>query len=413
LLARGRTMELVAQWCRSIEVPIGLLSRLVEKSSGQELSELVALLMQRIRSLKESIARVPPSVSVEAHIEEEIMARLMSPLERMFELMDDTYGGDGCQHHPKIRFWASELHFGFLFILEIVAGESDCSPTPGRLLQCSSMDGELRIHNTFICNSTSTTHGAKRSHSAPARLVETAVPALCPKIEHAVSWQVAGPGISTNKVCQQSIRPSLAVESTGSTCDKEQRILLAGNHITEVRSNTPKTCSVKRSLASGSQVTDPGQQQHGSNPPPSPLAVVEQPRWWGNVPDVCPITTFPVCLLPYPPFRFPTPGRKERFVLIDGGYLVARVLAQWDFQALGRTLDDNDMQKLDAYIRRCKLGRFSLTRALRLFSLGTTQAAQEVSRMRRAAASKLKHLQHVQKMRQSQTPTAAPLISMK
>lgn len=147
------------------------------------------------------------------------------------------------------------------------------------------------------------------------------------------------------------------------------------------------------------------------------------PRWWTSLPDVCPISGFPVRLLPYPPFKLQvvqqatTVGKRHQVRLVDGCFLVLVVLSSWHFDALGTPLSNKDVEALDAYMRRCKLGPFRLGRALELAQLGTVESRKELEALRSRAERRLAVLRHVQQVRLDRGQDcgdewpAAPLLS--
>jgi len=119
-------------------------------------------------------------------------------------------------------------------------------------------------------------------------------------------------------------------------------------------------------------------------------------RWWTQLPDVCPITHFPVSMLPYPPHKLPM-GQK-RYVLVDGFFLALQVLETWNFEVLrGRVLVNEDLRELDNYMKRCKLGSFRLCHAASLKARGNCVEAQlELKAVRKSAGERLRTLRLIQ-----------------
>jgi len=129
----------------------------------------------------------------------------------------------------------------------------------------------------------------------------------------------------------------------------------------------------------------------------SPKAEVQ---WWKQLSDICPITNFPVNLLPYPPFKLQIEGLKPRStVLVDGSYLILQVLSTWCFEVLDTPLNHAQVVALDAYVRRCKLGPFRIGRAMQLLEVGTAEAMGELLTLRERSTKRLDLIQHVQQAR--------------
>lgn len=82
-------------------------------------------------------------------------------------------------------------------------------------------------------------------------------------------------------------------------------------------------------------------------------------RWWTcpGVPLLCPLSGFPICLLPYPPFKLRTDARRScPYRMVDGKFLAMRLISTGCRDACGRKLQASDISALDGYIRCCKLG---------------------------------------------------------
>lgn len=126
-------------------------------------------------------------------------------------------------------------------------------------------------------------------------------------------------------------------------------------------------------------------------------------RWWTEVTEVCPLSGFPVALLPYPPFKLQAPvkGAKDSSRLVDGPFLVLQVLSNWQFDVLGQPLTIADINALDTYMKRCKLGPFRLGRALELMSDNSPKAHEELESLRQRARRRLEGLKHIQRVRLS------------
>jgi hypothetical protein len=135
-------------------------------------------------------------------------------------------------------------------------------------------------------------------------------------------------------------------------------------------------------------------------------------RWWtsSQAPLICPLSNFPICLLPYPPFklRMLPEGDAGPHKLVDGKFLSLMVIASEEMIACGRELQPNDVKALDAYMQRCKLGSLRLGRAVALkeASMSLNHSAEEqqvfaskLNELRLAACAELRKLQQIQKYR--------------
>ncbi|CAE7727809.1 unnamed protein product, partial [Symbiodinium sp. CCMP2456] len=74
---------------------------------------------------------------------------------------------------------------------------------------------------------------------------------------------------------------------------------------------------------------------------------------------MCPLTNFPIQLLPYPPFKLRTePSKQSPHTLVDGKFLALQLIANGRCGPGIRELLPADLTALDEYIQRCKLGPF-------------------------------------------------------
>jgi len=91
-------------------------------------------------------------------------------------------------------------------------------------------------------------------------------------------------------------------------------------------------------------------------------------RWWSQSRDLCPVCGFPICLLPYPPFRLHSEANPQPVpdLYVDGKFLALKLVAQGLFTVSGRMLDGEILSNLESYLRRFKLGTMQLGRALAL-----------------------------------------------
>jgi len=128
-------------------------------------------------------------------------------------------------------------------------------------------------------------------------------------------------------------------------------------------------------------------------------------RWWTKTEStmLCPVTNFPIHLLPYPPFKVRVdPQRSSPCRLVDGKSLAMQVIVSGRSSVCFRELDSSDLEILDQYVHRCKLGPFRPSRALELAkqaASGEPKAAAELKRLRAAARLELGKLRHIQENR--------------
>jgi hypothetical protein len=137
-------------------------------------------------------------------------------------------------------------------------------------------------------------------------------------------------------------------------------------------------------------------------------------RWWtmSSRPLICPLTGFPINLLPYPPFKLrlqahqPTPH-----ALADGKFLALFLISSGSLVVNNRTLELSEVSAVGQYISRCKLGpfrpelAFALAKDVQSPELSESErqrAAEELSQMRSAARSELGKLRRIQEQRLQQ-----------
>lgn len=142
-------------------------------------------------------------------------------------------------------------------------------------------------------------------------------------------------------------------------------------------------------------------------------------RWWTRptAPLLCPLSGFPTCLLPYPPFKLRVdPTRSAPHRLVDGKFLAMTCIVTGRFWACGRELQSSDISALDDYIHRCKLGPYRPGRAVTLTQQTTTGTAQqretakrELERFRAAARAELGKVRRIQENRLTQIKQALPM----
>lgn len=137
----------------------------------------------------------------------------------------------------------------------------------------------------------------------------------------------------------------------------------------------------------------------------------EVSRWWtqagGNL--VCPLSGLPIKLLPYPPFKMRSDPAKPRGpqVVLDGKLLALHLIADGTAPGGTRPLVFSDIQALDLYIQRCKLGPWRPGRAQRLainMISAPTQARRDLAaaaleKLQYKARSELRKLRLIQESR--------------
>lgn len=142
-------------------------------------------------------------------------------------------------------------------------------------------------------------------------------------------------------------------------------------------------------------------------------------RWWTRPtsPLLCPLSGFPTCLLPYPPFKLrvdPTKSAPHR--LVDGKFLAMTCIVTGRYSACGRELQSSDISALDDYIHRCKLGPYRPSRGVSLAQQaahGPTPeeretAAKELDKFAEAARNELGKVRRIQENRLAQIKQALP-----
>eukprot|EP00931_Biecheleriopsis_adriatica_P062202 TRINITY_DN37460_c1_g1_i3.p1 TRINITY_DN37460_c1_g1~~TRINITY_DN37460_c1_g1_i3.p1 ORF type:complete len:341 (-),score=73.25 TRINITY_DN37460_c1_g1_i3:152-1174(-) len=138
-----------------------------------------------------------------------------------------------------------------------------------------------------------------------------------------------------------------------------------------------------------------------------------QGDWWKCLqsPLLCPLTRFPICLLPYPPFKLRVKGSgSSSYQLVDGKYLAMKCILS-DMQ-----LRDSDMKSLDAYLHRCKLNQYRPMHAAALAQearFGSTkdkrkEASQQLQSYIGHTRHELGKLRRIQENRLQQITEALP-----
>jgi hypothetical protein len=129
-------------------------------------------------------------------------------------------------------------------------------------------------------------------------------------------------------------------------------------------------------------------------------------RWWTQERAICPLSGFPIAMLPYPPYKLACArgeagnlGAREKSQHVDGVYLMLTVIRDWKFEVLDAPLTLADIRSLDTYMKKCKLGNFRLGYAMELLSRATSEAQKELEDMRERARHRLEDLMKIQKAR--------------
>jgi len=142
-------------------------------------------------------------------------------------------------------------------------------------------------------------------------------------------------------------------------------------------------------------------------------------RWWNRPqsPMLCPLTRFPICLLPYPPFKLRVdPKHSSPHRLIDGKFLAMQCIVTGRFAACGRELIASDISALDDYIHRCKLGQYRPGRAAALAKEANkapspeqrAKASQDLESFVASARAELGKLRRIQENRLLQINKVLP-----
>mmetsp|Transcript_76669 Transcript_76669/g.159516 ORF Transcript_76669/g.159516 Transcript_76669/m.159516 type:complete len:472 (+) Transcript_76669:177-1592(+) len=129
-------------------------------------------------------------------------------------------------------------------------------------------------------------------------------------------------------------------------------------------------------------------------------------KWWTLTHDICPISHFPVRLLPYPPFRITRADRS--YFLCDGLTLALQALLTGNYQAVDHPLSEREILALDRHLKKCKLARYRLQPAMRLQQDHSDEACEALRRLRALAQEKLESVRSIQSTRlQRLAPPAA------
>jgi hypothetical protein len=134
-------------------------------------------------------------------------------------------------------------------------------------------------------------------------------------------------------------------------------------------------------------------------------------RWWtvSRFPLTCPLSGFPINLLPYPPFKLQLlAGKPNPNELVDGKFMALLLISTGNYTVNGRPLEDSEIMALGEHIQRCKLGSFRPDHALALAKDACnpeasleeqSRAVQALQQLQGAAKVELDKLRRIQEER--------------
>jgi len=141
--------------------------------------------------------------------------------------------------------------------------------------------------------------------------------------------------------------------------------------------------------------------------------VSEKGRWWKRCEAslVCPLTSFPIQKLPYPPFKLRDHANPSVVTFVDGKILAVLLAINPGSHVLGSTLQLAQLSALEIHMTHCKLGPFRPSRDMTLASAvvsADTQEAQELAQVgldtyRESARAELAKLRVIQSNRMLRT----------
>lgn len=322
---------------------------------------------------------------------------LLAPAQQCLRLVRTFAGNTAPLERPlrQFNFWMQELRAGAMVAKSQTAGEM-WKATNLRLQLTCGKDIECRIRNTFIDVTQRDQHPRQRSRSLPARLpheafkpgqrhcmalaVEPAqhrAPHAVPEIDDSQSRDTS---FDTSPVDSPSW-PALWETKQGGDAAEPAK---AADEVHE-----PWPAQLREGDTWDTKVSYSHSRTASSS------------RWWTDSPEACPICGFPIRLLPYPPFKLQASSydAREPAKLVDGPFMVLKVLSTWNFEVLGHVLTISDIKALDTYMKRCKLGPFRLGRALELYDDSSKEAREELDSLRTRARRRLEGLKHIQQVR--------------
>lgn len=326
-------------------------------------------------------------------------------------------------------FWVAELRAGSEIARQQVSCEGSVDHTSLRLLLLSGetpKDLTLCVKNTFI-DDTVRSPAARRSSSEPRHVVKKER-LLDDTADAAHAGADAGLDLSQTKKQQaeETDNPDESADERSATgedvraFDVEKRKVQMIHLDDLVRGDAAMDTSMSNhqaALIAPTPMRPPGLVQQkrrqpakqGSYGGPSRMQDAgaefssSQTRWWTLSRENCPVSGFPISLLPYPPYKFYhcNGSVKGQPQLVDGAYLVLHVISTWSFEILGRALNSSDIESLDTYMARCKLGPLRLGKAIAIYSSGTKEAHIELKQLRQQSRCKMNKLRHIQRVRRN------------
>mmetsp|Transcript_66127 Transcript_66127/g.121975 ORF Transcript_66127/g.121975 Transcript_66127/m.121975 type:complete len:545 (+) Transcript_66127:66-1700(+) len=330
--------------------------------------------------------------------ESDIDFMLLTPAMNCLRLMM-TVNGDVERPLKQFKFWVGELKAGCHLAQCRVSGDfDDKSGSP--LILRQNQDKQICVKNTFLTTFVERCEfPARRTRSQPPRLRLTDDDSNGSEDCTTPSAEMQPEAVDDSASDQEELEtPRVSAETMA--CHSLQSRLRGSFH----GSASPPSAKNATRTANQSKHTEAGSAQ----------TAFSSARWWVEVSEVCPLSGFPIALLPYPPYKFQlgvsagSAGKsKEAVKLVDGPFLVLQVLSTWHFEVLGRQLTGTDITSLDKYMKRCKLGPFRLGKAMKLFSDFTPQAKHELEVLRQRAGRKLEGLKHIQRVRVARSQPGA------
>eukprot|EP00448_Togula_jolla_P000166 CAMPEP_0170608262 /NCGR_PEP_ID=MMETSP0224-20130122/21493_1 /TAXON_ID=285029 /ORGANISM="Togula jolla, Strain CCCM 725" /LENGTH=598 /DNA_ID=CAMNT_0010933481 /DNA_START=30 /DNA_END=1823 /DNA_ORIENTATION=+ len=352
----------------------------------------------------------------------EIDAWLLRPAEHCLRLLGDSGVSVDTGSLRRLSFWIQELAAGCRLSAHRMKG--GIAPGGGgtlpRIQLCNlAEDGGLHVKNTFLtCYARSETESPRRASSQPPMVSSTsdlssessfmAIPGDDPEAmsgdmtEDAEKPSSRGPRVRGRRNSRRVAEvPRATPELLGKTDIPGESSAPAAWPACGEQQAPTEDVATRPSVRRMEGAPRPTQSAQGFYGVTSEAALTAPTpfRWWTEVSEVCPLSGFPINLLPYPPFKYQVrkAGSKESVHLIDGLFLVLQVLASWHFEALGRDLTSNDIEALDLYVKRCKLGPFRLGRAVQMQK--APEMKGELEALRAKASRRFEDVRQIQRVR--------------
>eukprot|EP00928_Gymnodinium_smaydae_P070544 TRINITY_DN54355_c0_g1_i1.p1 TRINITY_DN54355_c0_g1~~TRINITY_DN54355_c0_g1_i1.p1 ORF type:complete len:523 (-),score=127.89 TRINITY_DN54355_c0_g1_i1:64-1632(-) len=337
-------------------------------------------------------------------------------------------------------FWVAEVRQGAQLTGLRAAGVEQTDLTALRLQLCdvsgcgaqvSENDQSICIRNTFIHSSGSnaSTLEKRRASSLPPRLAdEDKAPAFTAdaRLASAASTPTASAALAGADADASPQAPAAAAREASARLAAAAPAEMDGPrvlHLASCSSVGASTAAAEAGASCGAFAGSFGGDSswfagHTEQPAaaPQPLrrsvggnkrcgqsAAFDGPRWWTQLKYACPLTGFPLSLLPYPPFKLRAQvGGRSDMVFVDGLSLALQMIISLRFDFLGAPVSRAELDVLDAYIKRCKLGRYRVMRAWELATAGTVEGCQELFALQAEAQRRLNTIAKVQRFRREQ-----------